>query len=343
VLGIKNDSREITSGDIFVAIKGESVDGHRYIPNAVERGAVAVVGTAEICDLSIPYIRVKNSREALAWLAAAFFDHPARRLRMIGVTGTDGKTTTCNLLFNCLKATGLKTGLISTVNAVIMDQEIDTGFHVTTPEAMDIQCYLKQMLDAGITHVVLETTSHGLAQHRVTGCEYDMAVVTNITHEHLDYHGSYEAYLGAKAILFEMLKQTAVKEIGNLRFSVLNADDASFEALEPKVGTNFVSYSTRGLGTINAENIEYFPDSLRFTAVGRGLSLNVDCPFPGEFNVSNCLAAISAAVLGLGVSPEAAARGIAHTMGVPGRMQRIDLGQSFAAIVDFAHTPNALH
>ncbi|MRR33067.1 UDP-N-acetylmuramoyl-L-alanyl-D-glutamate--2,6-diaminopimelate ligase, partial [bacterium] len=189
ILGIKDDSRKVTHGDIFVAVKGSSVDGHRYIPNAIELGAAAVVGTEDITGLSVPYIRVADSRESLAWLAAAYYNHPARSLCVIGVTGTDGKTTTCNLLFNILKAAGLKAGLISTVNAVIMDQEIDTGFHVTTPEAIDIQRYLRQMVDAGLTHVILETTSHGLIQHRVTGCEYDMAVVTNITHEHLDFHG----------------------------------------------------------------------------------------------------------------------------------------------------------
>ncbi len=342
ILGIKDDSRKVSRGDIFVAVKGSSVDGHRYIPNAIELGAAAVVGTEEIEGLSVPYIRVADARESLAWLAAAYYDHPARSLCVIGVTGTDGKTTTCNLIFNILKASGLKVGLISTVNAVIMDQEIDTGFHVTTPEAIDIQCYLRQMVDAGLTHVILETTSHGLIQHRVTGCEYDMAVVTNITHEHLDFHGNYENYLAAKARLFEMLKQTAVKQRGNLRISVLNADDQSYEYLKSRVGDRFISYSTHGTGTLNAEDIEYFSESLRFTAVSEQISFNVECPFPGEFNVYNCLAAVSAAVLGLGLSPEAARQGIAQTQGVPGRMQQIKMGQPFTAIVDFAHTPNAL-
>ncbi len=343
VRGIKNDSRQVSQGDIFVAVKGGSVDGHQYVSSAIGQGAVAIVGTEEISETGVPYIRVEDSREALAWLAAAYYDHPARSLRVIGVTGTDGKTTTCNLLFNILKAAGLKTGLISTVNAVIMDKEIDTGFHVTTPEAMDVQRYLRMMLDAGITHVVLETTSHGLIQHRVTGCEYDIAVVTNITHEHLDFHGSYEGYLGAKARLFEMLQATPVKPIGNLRFSVLNADDPSYLPLREKAGSNFVSYSTRGKGMLNAEDIHYAPQSLHFTARSQDQSFDVGAPFPGEFNVSNCLAAIGASVFGLKVPPEAAVRGIAQTQGVPGRMQRIEMGQDFAAVVDFAHTPNALH
>lgn len=340
--GIQYDSRSITVGDLFVAIQGENLDGHRYIPMAIDKGAVAVVGTEAITGLSVPYIRVNDSREALAWLSAAFYDHPGRSLRMIGVTGTDGKTTTCNFLFNILKAAGLKAGMISTVNAVIMDEEIDTGFHVTTPDALDIQRYLKQMLDAGITHVILETTSHGLAQHRVTGCEYDVAVVTNVTHEHLDYHGSYAEYLNAKARILELLQQTSVKTMGNPRLAILNADDQSFEALRRRVGGQTISYSTHGLGEVNAEEITYFSDHLTFTASTKTTRFLVECPLPGEYNVSNCLAAISAAMYGVGVDAGAVRQGIAHTTGVPGRMQRIDMGQEFTAIVDFAHTPNAL-
>ena len=157
-----------------------------------------MVGTQPLSGLGVPYIQVGDSREALAKLAAAFYGYPARQLVMIGVTGTDGKTTTSNLLFHILQAAGLRAGMISTVNAVIGEQVFDTGFHVTTPEAPSVQAYLAQMVQAGLTHVVLETTSHGLAQRRVAACEFDMGVVTNITHEHLDYHGSYEAYRAAK-------------------------------------------------------------------------------------------------------------------------------------------------
>lgn len=342
IAGIKFDSRQVAHGDLFVAVKGESVDGHKYIPMAIANGASAVVGTEPIDDLAVPYIRVADSREALAWLAAAFYDHPARSMCIIGVTGTDGKTTTSNLIYSILKKAGLKAGIISTVNAVIMDEEIDTGFHVTTPEALDIQRYLRQMAEAGITHVVLETTSHGLAQHRVTGCEYDIAVVTNITHEHLDYHGSYEGYLAAKARLFEMLPLTAVKPGGNPRLAILNADDQSYQPLRSKVGERFISYSTQGKGTVNAVESRFLLDGVKFTARSKDLAFDVDCPFPGEYNVSNCLAAIGATVFGLGITPEAAQKGIAQASSVPGRMQRIDMGQDFTAIVDFAHTPNAL-
>ena len=191
-----------------------------------------MVGSREIVNCAVPYIRVENTREAIAYLAASFYDHPARKLTVIGVTGTDGKTTTSNLIYQILIAAGIKAGLITTVNAQIGDETVDTGFHVTTPEATEIQEYLSRMVAAGLTHVVLETTSHGLAQHRVDGCEYDIAVVTNITHEHLDFHGSYEGYLAAKARLFQMLEDTVEKPQGNPRLAVVNADDRSYQPLK---------------------------------------------------------------------------------------------------------------
>ncbi len=342
ITGVQFDSRLVKSGDLFVCLSGGTTDGHKYIPDAVKAGAAAVVGTQALAGLLVPYIKVADSNEALAWFSAGLYDHPGRKLTVIGVTGTDGKTTTANLLYQILITAGIRAGLISTVNAMIGNDVIDTGFHVTTPEAPDVQHYLALMVEAGLTHVVLETTSHGLAQHRVTGCEYDIAVVTNVTHEHLDYHGTYESYLQAKGKLFESLNQTTKKGKGSIHFGVLNADDRSYEYLKGLVKDNFVSYSVEGKGTVNAVEIQPLEDGIDFTVQGRGFSVPVHCPIPGLFNVSNSLAAFCAAVLGLGIAPETAARGISALSGVPGRMEEIDLGQDFTAIVDFAHTPNAL-
>jgi UDP-N-acetylmuramoyl-L-alanyl-D-glutamate--2,6-diaminopimelate ligase len=189
------------------------------------------VGEREISGLAIPYIRLENPRRALTWLAAAFYNWPARQMTVIGVTGTDGKTTTSNLLYKILVAAGIKAGMISTVNAVIGNEVLDTGFHVTTPDAHDVQHYLARMVEAGLTHVVLETTSHGWAQYRIDACEFDIAVVTNITHEHFDEHGSYENYRDAKARLFASLEITQDKPQGNPRLGVINRDDQSFEFL----------------------------------------------------------------------------------------------------------------
>ncbi len=341
--GIAIDSRKVQPGNLFVAMKGGFSDGHDYIPAALERGAAAVVGERDLVDLPVPYVRVENPRRALTHLAAAFYDHPARRLTVIGVTGTDGKTTTSNLIYQILLAAGLRAGMISTVNAVIGDEVLDTGFHVTTPDAHDVQYYLARMVEAGLTHVVLETTSHGLAQFRTDAAEYDIAVVTNITHEHLDEHGSYENYRAAKGRLFELLSVTLPKPQGNPRLGVLNFDDKkSYGYLHEVTRTAQVCYGLASEADVRAEQIAYSPAGIAFRAVAEDFRVDVRSSLVGAYNVSNCLAALTAAVRGLGIAPDVAARGIASLPGIPGRMERIDMGQNFTAIVDFAHTPNAL-
>ncbi len=342
ITGITLDSRQVKRGDLFFALTGGNVDGHQFIGDAIRRGAAAVVGSRPLSGYPIPYLQVKNARRSLGWISAAFYDHPARKLVVIGVTGTDGKTTTCNLIHRILLAAGLKAGMISTVNAVIGNEVLDTGFHVTTPEAPFIQDYLSRMVSAGLTHVVLEATSHGLFQERVAGCEFDVGVVTNITHEHLDYHGSYDAYLKAKGLLFDSLKKTAIKPTGNPRVAVLNRDDQSFAYLSSiKVGRR-VTYGCQPGVDVMGTSINFTPTSINFTATTRDSSMEINCHLAGAYNVSNCLAAIGATNLALGIPASAVVEGIASLEGIPGRMERIDLGQPFTAIVDFAHTPNAL-
>jgi UDP-N-acetylmuramoyl-L-alanyl-D-glutamate--2,6-diaminopimelate ligase len=347
ITGVTMDSRRVLPGHIFVALAGSNTDGHRFIPDAIQRGAILIVGEQPIPDLPVPYLMVGDSRLALAHFSAAYFGLPARQLTVIGVTGTDGKTTTTNLIYQILLAAGIRAGMISTVNAVVGERELDTGFHVTTPEAPDIQNYLAQMVASGITHVVLEATSHGLAQHRVAGCEFDIGVVTNITHEHLDYHTTLEAYREAKARLFTSLAQTQVKALGNYRLAVLNKDDPSYDYLQSIISDhqpalNRIDYGIAPNATLRGEKVKVSPQGIEFTAVHAGESIPVKCSLVGEYNVSNCLAAIATTVIGLKLNAEAARQGIAHLAGIPGRMERIDLGQNFLAIVDFAHTPNAL-
>ncbi len=342
ISGVVFDSRQVHPDDCFVALTGGNADGHQFIGKAVESGAAVVVGSQPGLKPGVPYIQVENTRRALALIAAAFYGFPGRQLYVIGVTGTDGKTTTSNLLYQVLLAAGIRAGIISTVNAVIGGEEVDTGFHVTTPEAPDVQRYLARMVAAGLTHVVLETTSHGLAQERVTGCEYDLGVVTNITHEHLDYHGSYEAYRSAKGRLFTSLAETAAKPGGNSRTAVLNRDDSSYDYLVSICKGPVLTYSIR-------QNADYSIG--RYKASTEGMSFDVSTPggiFPfttklvGEYNLSNCLAAITATAGAMGLPIQLAQAGIASLQGVSGRMQVIHLGQPFTAIVDFAHTPNAL-
>lgn len=343
VNGISIDSRAVQPGQLFVAMTGGTTDGHNYIQKAIDNGAAAIVGEKDLGGLPVPYIRLENTRQALTWLAGAFHDWPARKLTVIGVTGTDGKTTTTNLIHQILLAANIKAGMISTVNAVIGDEVLDTGFHVTTPDAHDVQRYLAKMVEAGLTHVVLETTSHGWSQHRVDACEFDIGVVTNITHEHMNEHGSYENYRAAKARLFSSLEITLPKLQGNPRLGVINRDDArSFDFLNDFIKVNKLNYGLSEGADVRAIDISYSPSGIHFTAQSHDFEVDVTSKLVGAYNVSNCLAALTAAVHGLGVKPEVAARGIASLEGIPGRMERIDMGQNFTAIVDFAHTPNAL-
>lgn len=346
ITGISIDSRLVQPGHLFVAMRGGNADGHDYIPKAIENGAAAVVGdraVGQVGNLPVPYIRLDNSRRALTWIAAAFYDWPGQRLTVVGVTGTDGKTTTTNIIYQILLAAGIKAGMISTVNAVIGEEVLDTGFHVTTPDAHDVQRYLAKMVEAGLTHVVLETTSHGWAQYRVDACEFDVGVVTNITHEHMDEHGSYENYRLAKARLFSSLEITSRKPQGNPRLAVINRDDTkSFDFLNDFIRVRKLNYGLSENADIRAVNVSYSPSGIHFTARSQDFSLPVSSRLVGAFNISNCLAALTAAVYGLKIKPEIAAQGIASLERIPGRMERIDMGQNFTAIVDFAHTPNAL-
>ncbi len=345
VQGLAFDSRQVHSGWLFVAIPGTVTDGHRYIPDAVARGASVIVGERpRPRDLRVPYIRVPNSRLALARLAAAWYGHPGRALRVIGVTGTDGKTTTTSLIFSILQAAGLAAGMISTVYAVLGSRVEPTGLHITTPDALRVQRYLAEMRDAGVTHAVLEATSHGLAQHRVTAAEFDISVITNITHEHLDYHGSYEAYRAAKARLLELLAETRPKPQGPpLRLAVLNRDDEPvFSYLQQVAPGPVATFGLHPDALVRAEDVQHSSTGLTFTAVGPGFRVPVHSGLIGRYNVSNILAALTATVVGLGVDPQVAAEGVAALKAIPGRMERIDLGQDFLAIVDFAHTPKAL-
>lgn len=345
VSGIQYDSRSVQEGQIFVALEGENVDGHVFIEGAIKNGASVIIGTQNVDkwkDLSVPYLQFNNSREAMGYLSAGFYDNPSRSMILIGVTGTDGKTSTCNFIYQILQTAGIKAGMISTVNAQIGDEVLDTGFHVTTPEAPAVQYYLWKMKEAGITHVVLETTSHGLAQHRVTGCDFDIAVVTNITHEHLDYHGSYEEYLHTKGILFQTLTRTPLKPFFINRIGVINKDDQSFGYLQEICKTSQIHYSLTSKEDIWAENIQFEAEGIRFTVQAKDFSTDVYSHIPGKFNVSNILAAMATAIFGLNLQHELVAKGIENMVAVPGRMEPIKLGQNFRAIVDFAHTPNAL-
>ncbi|HSN75769.1 MAG TPA: UDP-N-acetylmuramyl-tripeptide synthetase, partial [Anaerolineae bacterium] len=303
------DSRQVQPGALFVAVQGGAVDGHRFIVDALRRGAAVVVGTdaltpetTEVDPTSrVPYIRVADSRAALALLAAAFYGYPSRQMRIVGVTGTDGKTTTSNLIYHLLGAAGLHPGMISTVGARVGQDELDTGLHVTTPDAPDVQRYLAQMAAAGCQTAVLETTSHGLHQGRVAAVDFDVAVVTNITHEHLDYHGTWEAYLAAKALLFHSLRTSAYKaeeQVASGRWqvdgptrdpagmqpkvAVLNADDASYRHLRAIPADWTISYGLEDTAAqVRATDIAFEATHTSFVAATPAGYAHVELPLPG--------------------------------------------------------------
>lgn len=343
---------DVRPGGVFVARKGRSTDGHSFIPQAIERGAAAIVGELPLENVGVPYVQVRDSQAVIGKMAAAFYEFPSRQLVLIGVTGTDGKTTTSTLIHSILKrATGGTTGYISTIAADIGGAELDTGLHVTTPGAPQVQSILNQMVENGMTHCVLEMTSHGLAQGRLIGVDIDAAVVTNITHEHLDYHGSWDSYRDAKATMFNMLKTSAsksgvrvhqalegrVSEQSIPKIAVINADDKGARTLLDIPADVRVTYGIESESDCRAENIELGPDGARFTVGAAAFHI----PLVGAFNVYNALAAI-AVTRALGVNFQTIQEGLAAVNAVSGRMQPIDEGQNFTAIVDFAHTPNAL-
>lgn len=340
ISGIAWDSRKVKPGDVFFAMRGSNLDGHQFISQAVKAGAAAVIGSQRGLNLPVPYVQLTgDEREMLGLFSSAFYEHPSQQMVVIGVTGTDGKTTTTNLIYHILRTAGFKVGMISTVNAVIGDEILDTGFHTTTPEAPDIQRYLSQMVAAGLTHVVLEATSHGLAQRRVAGVHFNLAVVTNVTHEHFDYHGSYENYLAAKGLLFDALSENTPQQTAPL--AVLNLDDVSYNYLSQKPAPQ-LSYSLTDQGDIWAEDIINTPAGLSFTVHGIDETFKIEASTTGRYNVMNLLAALGVTIYGLQVPVSVVQAAMKSFPQIPGRMEKIDMGQDFLAIVDFAHTPNAI-
>ena len=334
---VVESSLDVEQGGVFVARKGLLTDGHQYIDKAIQAGASVIVGEIKRDDLPIPYVQVKDAQAVLGLLAAAYHDFPSRKLIVIGVTGTDGKTTTSHILHSILKqAEGIRAGFISTISADFGDEVADTGFHVTTPSAPQVQAYLARMVEAGLTHCILEMTSHGLAQGRLNGVDIDVAVITNVMHEHLDFHGSWENYRDAKAIMFRKLETTFPK--GNqAKISVLNVDDKSFNYFSKIPADKILTYGVQNDANYRATDIQYHPDRTSFVVQDTLIKMQL----VGEFNISNALAGISVA-RELDIDWDAIQRGIASIDVISGRMERIDEGQDFVAIVDFAHTPNAL-
>jgi UDP-N-acetylmuramoyl-L-alanyl-D-glutamate--2,6-diaminopimelate ligase len=337
VTGVEYDSRRVSPGKVFVAMKGESSDGNRFIDQAIAAGAVAIVtdSTAEAPRPGIAWAQVQNGRRALARLSANFYDRPAERIANIGITGTNGKSTTAFLIESILRAAGRTTALVGTIEYHIAGKVLPAPH--TTPEALELNRLLAEGVEQGVTESVMEVSSHALEQQRVFGIPFDVAVFTNLTRDHLDYHGTMEEYFRAKQVLFEGCGTAPP------RAAVINTDDAcgrQLLSLSQKKSSVTFSYGLTS-GDFHAESIEITGHGTRFQMVTPTGKIAMWSPMIGQVNVYNVLAA-SAAALARDCSSEEIARGIFDLARVPGRFERVDCGQPFTVAVDYAHTDDAL-
>ena len=331
VTSVTHDSRKASEGALFVAIRGLTADGNRFVDAARAKGAVAVASEGPPAA-GVPWIRVGDAREALAVFAAAVLGDPAEALTLVGVTGTNGKTTTAGLIDAALRASGQKTGLLGTVEYRIADRPRAAAR--TTPESSDLQALFREMADGGCRYSVLEVSSHSLTLKRVHGCRFQVAVFTNLTRDHLDFHGDMDAYFAAKRVLFD----TLLREDGH---AVVNVDDDRGPEIVQAARGRIWTYSLSRPADLTAEDLVLSLGGTRFRLRSPAGAFELWTPLLGRFNVQNILAAFGAA-LALGVPAEAALRGVSSFTGVAGRVERVDAGQDFTVIIDYAHTDDAL-
>ena len=337
VTGLAHDSRTVRAGDLFVAVPGLKRDGRLFIPEALDRGALAVVTEGEdpLPGSSRGRVLVPSVREALARLADAFFEHPSGALTLVGITGTNGKTTTSYLVEALLRARGMRTGVVGTIQYRIGDELIPAG--QTTPEAVELQGLLARMVESRVRGVAMEVSSHALAHHRVDGIDFDVAVFTNLTQDHLDFHGTLEAYARAKRRLFELLAGSPKPD----RRAVINLDDPAALSMVDGLALTTLTFGLRPPADVHPVDYASTLDGIRMTVESPAGRLSLVSRLIGEHNVMNLLAA-SAVGVALGMEPSLIARGLGDVRAVPGRFERVEAGQPFLVVVDYAHTPDAL-
>lgn len=323
ISGISYNSKLTKPGDVFVAITGFQTDGHKYIKSAVENGAVCVVCEREQDDVDIPCVIVENSRKALAEMSCKFYGNPTEKFNLIGVTGTNGKTTVTYLVKTVLEANGEKVGLMGTNKNMIGDVEYHT--ERTTPESLELQQFFADMVKEGCTYGIMEVSSHSLELYRVFGCNYKVGAFTNLTQDHLDFHGDMENYFIAKSKLFNMCGT-----------GVINADDIYGARLCKQAGCRVMSYGIKS-GDLKAENIEYNDKGVRFECGSMKINLGI----PGVFSVYNALTAIGICK-SCGISDEVIEKALNSAQGVKGRAEIVDCGKDFTLLIDYAHTPDGL-
>jgi UDP-N-acetylmuramoyl-L-alanyl-D-glutamate--2,6-diaminopimelate ligase len=338
VTGLCYDSRRLKPGDCFVAIPGTRTDGHRYVETALRDGAVAAV-VQRPAGTAWPQVVVPDTRRALALMSSTLYGHPSRDMVVIGVTGTDGKTTTTTMIHQMLLSAGRRVGSMSTVDIRFGDAVDPNDSRQTTLEALEVQEQLARMRDAGLKYAVIETSSHGLALQRVVGVDYDVAVFTNIAHEHLDFHKTIEAYREAKAQLIDLTAGSAHK--GMDKTVVLNRDDPSYAYLINRPIARRITYGLQLDADLKAGRVDATPEGLRLEASTPLGPLSLRLKLSGRWNAANALAA-AATGIAVGLTLDEIREGLESYSGVRGRMERVDLGQPFSVIIDYAHTPQSL-
>lgn len=335
VTGIEYDSRRVKPGDVFVAMRGETSDGNRFTDQAIAAGAVAVITDSDRTPENVAWARVPHGRRAMATASANFYQHPAKKLSITGITGTNGKSTTAFLIESILQNAGRKTALVGTIEYHVAGAILPAPH--TTPESLDLQKLFRDAVDAGVTDAVMEVSSHALVQQRVFGISFDLAVFTNLTRDHLDYHKTMDEYFAAKRILFE---GSGTK---HPRISVINADDEYGRQLInfcKQRGSEVITYGI-SKADFHSAKLEITPRGTGFQMITPDDAIPVNSQLIGRVNVYNILAA-SATAYARGCSMEEVASGIASLARVPGRFERVDCGQPFTVVVDYAHTDDAL-
>ena len=335
VRAVTDDSRSVQPGSVFIAVRGEQVDGHRFIPAAVDAGMAGLVSQQTVGSLSVPFVRVTDSRKALGLLGSRFYGEPSSQIRMIGVTGTNGKTTTSYVCKALLEALGRRVGLIGTVAYQIGAETVPASH--TTPGALELQQLLAKMVAGGCTAAVMEVSSHALAQDRTAGCEYDVAVFSNLTQDHLDFHKTMEEYFQAKLRLFTGLTGTHKPH----KRAILNVDDPAGQRIKALCPVPVWTYALKAKADLRAEQVRLSLGGTTFTAATPAGSFPVESHLVGEHNVYNLLSAIGVA-LHEGATPDQVCAAVGHVTNVPGRFERVTAGQAFTVVVDYAHTEDAL-
>ena len=335
---IVHDSRKKGKDFLFICISGATVDGHKFINQAIDNGAVAVlVEKNVIVPEGITVIKVPDVKSAMQVIAPYFYDYPARKMRMIGVTGTNGKTTITYLLQSILRNAGFKVGVIGTIQIMIENEVLP--IHNTTPDVIDLQSILSQMVEKGIDYVVMEVSSHALDQNRIAGCEFDVAVFTNLTQDHLDYHKTLDNYANAKAKLFDLVSQPGVKAS---KAAVINFDDAYGQLMVEHAKCKVITYGIDRECNLLAKEIKLSAKGASLTLSENGKNMvELNLKITGIFNVYNVMAAIGAALVE-NIEIKIIKEALEHMDGVSGRFEVVDEGQKFSVIVDYAHTPDGL-